>query len=966
MGKTSIQDSTIARLLQKETNAEVLFDDFSRGLYSTDASIYQIMPMGVVVPKTEEDVKTTLDIAFENGVSVTMRGGGTSQCGQTVGDGIIVDVSKNLNKLISVEPDKRLASVQPGIVLDHLNVLLKQHGLFFPVDVSTSSRATIGGMTANNSCGARSIRYGKMVDNVLEVDAVLADGGSMKFGDCDEGSLSTFPQQQKQLVSQLFELGMREKEEVKKRFPTVQRRVGGYNLDVLSAEPGSSLNLAHLLVGSEGTLAVSSKITLNLQPIPEHKVLGVCHFPSFYEAMETTQHLVELKPDAVELVDQTMIELASEIPQFQDKLKRFVKGKPGSLLLVEFTGNELSPLKLRLKELDDLMESHGFNEAVVEAIDPKFQKEVWDVRKSGLNIMMSMKGDGKPVSCIEDCAVELHDLAEYTSRLNELFEKYGTTGTWYAHASVGCLHVRPVLNMKQEIDARKLRAITEETFAIVQEYKGSHSGEHGDGLVRSEFHELMYGKRIVNAFEEIKQIFDPRSLLNPGKIVKPSKMDDRRLFRYGPDYQQSNINSGLDWSEWGGFDRAVEMCNNNGACRKFNTEVMCPSYRVTLDERHLTRGRANALRLALSGQLGEGAISSDEMYETMRLCVGCKACRRECPTGVDMNRMKTEFLFHYHRKNGLSLREKLFAYLPRYAPIVTKFGGLANLRDLIPGIPWITEKLLGLTSRRELPQWDPNPFSPEEASKDLAGPEVILLADTFSTYFEPHVLRDGLALLESSGRKVIVPTSGKSSQRLCCGRTFLSSGLIDEAKNEASKLVDNLSPYMEQGLPILGLEPSCVFTIKDELPALLPGEKAKKLSENVQMLDEYLLNEQRLGVLNLEFSQSGAEKILLHGHCHQKAFDSMDSTVSLMENAGIEVETIPSSCCGMAGSFGYQSENYKVSMQMAELSLLPRVRKAADGEKIAASGTSCRHQIQHGSGLNAIHPISLLRGKCQV
>ena len=966
MGKTSIQDSALAKRLQSETSAEILFDDFSRGLYSTDASIYQIMPLGVVVPETQEDVKTTLNIAHENGISVTMRGGGTSQCGQTVGDGIIVDVSKNLNKLISVEPDKRQASVQPGIVLDHLNVLLKQYDLFFPVDVSTSSRATIGGMTANNSCGARSIRYGKMVDNVLEVDAVLADGGSMRFGDCDEESLSTFPQQQKQLVSQLFELGMREKEEVKKRFPTVQRRVGGYNLDVLSAEPGSSLNLAHLLVGSEGTLAVSSKITLNLQPIPEHKVLGVCHFPSFYEAMETTQHLVELKPDAVELVDQTMIELASEIPQFQDKLKRFVKGKPGSLLLVEFTGNELSPLKLRLKELDDLMGSHGFNEAVVEAIDPKLQKEVWDVRKSGLNIMMSMKGDGKPVSCIEDCAVELHDLAEYTSRLNELFEKYGTTGTWYAHASVGCLHVRPVLNMKQEIDARKLRAITEETFAIVQEYKGSHSGEHGDGLVRSEFHKLMYGKRIVNAFEEIKQIFDPRSLLNPGKIVKPSKMDDRRLFRYGPDYQQSNINSGLDWSEWGGFDRAVEMCNNNGACRKFNTEVMCPSYRVTLDERHLTRGRANALRLALSGQLGEGAISSDEMYETMRLCVGCKACRRECPTGVDMNRMKTEFLFHYHQKNGLSMREKLFAYLPRYAPIVTKFGGLANLRDLIPGIPWITEKMLGLTSRRELPQWDPKPFSPEEASKDLAGPEVILLADTFSTYFEPHVLRDGLALLESSGRKVIVPTSGKSSQRLCCGRTFLSSGLIDEAKNEASKLVDNLSPYMEQGLPILGLEPSCVFTIKDELPALLPGEKAKKLSENVQMLDEYLLNEQRLGVLNLEFSQSEAEKILLHGHCHQKAFDSMDSTVSLMENAGIEVETIPSSCCGMAGSFGYQSENYKVSMQMAELSLLPRLRKAADGEKIAASGTSCRHQIQHGSGLNAIHPISLLRGKCKV
>jgi len=966
MSTTSFQDSTLARSLQRETSAEVLFDDFSRGLYSTDASIYQIMPLGVVVPKTEDDVRVTLKIAYENGISVTMRGAGTSQCGQTVGEGIIVDVSKNLDNLISVDPEKRQASVQPGIVLDQLNAMLKHQGLFFPVDVSTSSRATIGGMTANNSCGARSIRYGKMVDNVREVDAVLADGSSMRFGNWNDETASDVPQRHQELVSQLIDLGTRESEEVAKRFPRVQRRVGGYNLDVLSAESGSSLNLAQLLVGSEGTLAVSSQITLSLQPIPEHKVLGVCHFPTFYQAMETTQYLVELEPDAVELVDQTMLELAAAIPQFQEKLKRFVKGEPGSLLLVEFAGTELLPLKRKLEELDELMESHGFHAAVVEAIDPKLQKEVWDVRKSGLNIMMSMKGDGKPVSCIEDCAVELRDLAEYTSRLNELFEKYGTTGTWYAHASVGCLHVRPVLNLKQEMDARKLRAITEETFAIVQEYKGSHSGEHGDGLVRSEFHEVMYGKRIVKAFEEIKQIFDPRNLLNPGKIVKPSKMDDRSLFRYGPDYQQSSITPGLDWSEWGGFDRAVEMCNNNGACRKFNTEVMCPSYRVTLDERHLTRGRANALRLALSGQLGPDAISSEQMYETMRLCVGCKACRRECPTGVDMNRMKTEFLFHYHRANGLSLREKIFAYLPRYAPLVSKFGGLANLRDLIPGLPVITDKLLGLSSSRKLPRWDSRPFSPEEASKKTAGTEVVLLADTFNTYFEPQVLRDGLALLESSGRRVIVPDSSKSSQRLCCGRTFLSSGLIDEAKKEAARLVENLSPYIDRGVPIVGMEPSCVFTIKDELPALLQVEKAQKLADHIQMLDEYLLNEQSYERLKLEFNQSGKEKILLHGHCHQKAFNSMDSTVSLLEKAGIEVETIPSSCCGMAGSFGYQSENYQVSMEMAELSLLPRVRKASAGERVAASGTSCRHQIQHGSEINAQHPISLLRKRCQI
>ena len=642
-----------------------------------------------------------------------------------------------------------------------------------------------------------------------------------------------------------------------------------------------------------------------------------------------------------------------------------MKGNPGSLLLVEFTGAELNSLKNKLYELDKLMAAHGFPNAVVEAIDPEFQKEVWDVRKSGLNIMMSMKGDGKPISCIEDCAVELTDLAEYTSRLNELFAKYGTTGTWYAHASVGCLHVRPVLNLKQEMEAKKLRAITEETFAIVREYKGSHSGEHGDGLLRSEFHEVMYGKRLVKAFEEVKRIFDPSDLLNPGKIVNPSKMDDRRLFRYSPDYQQSCLPTGLDWSEWGGFDRAVEMCNNNGACRKFNTEVMCPSYRVTRDENHLTRGRANALRLALSGQLGPEAFASQDMYETMRLCVGCKACRRECPTGVDMNRMKTEFLFHYHQKKILSLRERLFAYMPRYAPLIANLGGLPNLRDVIPGLSLLSEKLLGLTSKRKLPHWDSQPFRPEETSQITSGAEVILFADCFNTYFEPQVLRDGLAVLEAAGRRVIVPRAKNVRDKLCCGRTFLSSGLIDEAKLEAARLLENLLPYVERGVPIVGLEPSCVFTIKDEFPSLLPGPQAQKLGDHILLLEEYLVTEKNAGLLSLKFRTFGTEKILLHGHCHQKAFDALDSTIKLLESVpGVEVETIPSSCCGMAGSFGYQAENYEVSMEMAELSLLPRIRQATTNEHIATCGTSCRQQIEHGSGRSVWHPISILRYRC--
>ena len=960
------KDRLVSRL-KRETNAEVLFDKFSRGMYSTDASIYQIKPIGVVIPKNEEDILGVLNIANEFQVSLTMRGSGTSQCGQTVGAGIIVDVSKYLNRLIKVDVEKQLAVVQPGIFLDQLNSMLKVHGLYFPVDVSTSSIATIGGMAGNNSCGARSIKYGKMVDNVRAINAFLLNGKSMFFGELEKKDYNFDKEWKQKLVKNLFELGNREANEVKRRFPKLQRRVGGYNLDVLNSEGNSPINLAHLLVGSEGTLAFSKEIYLGLHPIPEHSVLGVCHFPTFYQAMSATQHIVELSPNAVELVDQTMIELASKIPIFNKKLKKFVKGEPGSLLIVEFAGEEFNILKNKLHELDNLMGDLGFNDAVVKALDPVFQKEIWNVRKSGLNIMMSMKGDGKPVSCIEDCAVELKDLAEYTSRLNDLFSKYQTTGTWYAHASVGCLHVRPVLNLKQEMDARKLRAITEETFEIVREYKGSHSGEHGDGIVRSEFHEVMFGKRIIKAFNDLKKIFDPNDLLNPGKIVNPSKMDDRSLFRYNLDYSESNLAEGLDWSEWGGFDRAVEMCNNNGACRKFNSEVMCPSYRVTQDEKHLTRGRANVLRLALSGQLGQNAFTSKEMYETMSLCVGCKACKRECPTGVDMNRMKTEFLYHYNKKNGVPLREKLFSYLPRYSHILTKFGKLINLRDEIHVFSLISEKFFGITSKRKLPRWDSEPFSAKEASQIGSGTEVVLFADSFNTYFEPKILRDGLALLENAGFKVIIPSLKNSRKNLCCGRTFLSSGLIDEAKIEAKNLVNNLSQYIDRGIPILGLEPSCIFTIKDEIPNILPCERSEKLAQNIQLLEEYFFQELKANRLKINKKKSKINKVLIHGHCHQKAFDSFNGTVKLLESIeGIVVEPISSSCCGMAGSFGYQSENYEVSMRMAELSLLPHIRKENENVIITSSGTSCRQQIKHGVDRTVLHPISLLRELCSL
>ncbi len=612
------------------------------------------------------------------------RGAGTSQCGQTVARALVLDCSKHLDRVVSVDVEARRARVEPGVVLDRLNRSLRQHKLFFPVDPSTASRATIGGMTANNSCGSRSLRYGNMVHNVRGVDALLADGTTAWFGEVPGNFADgAAPERYRELVRRMRALHRREADEIDARFPKVLRRVGGYNIDSID---DSGHNMARLLVGSEGTLAFFNEIELDLQPIPAHRVLGICHFPTFYAAMDATRRIVELGPSAVELVDRTMIELSRDIPMFRAVVDRFVQGEPAAILLTEFAGDDPAENLRRLKALVELMGDLGFPGAVVEATDPAFQQAVWEVRAQGLNIMMSMKGDGKPVSFLEDCAVRLEDLADYTERLTQIFEKHGTYGTWYAHASVGCLHVRPVLNVKQELEVKKMRAIAEEAFAMVREYKGSHSGEHGDGLVRSEFHEAMFGGRMVRAFEEVKDAFDPQGLFNPGKIVRPSKMDDRSLFRFKPDYRPVPLATALDWSEWGGFAGAVEMCNNNGACRARDAAVMCPSFRATGDEQHLTRGRANTLRLALSGQLGPDALVSEDMHETMALCISCKGCKRECPTGVDMARMKIEFLHHYRHRHGLTARDRLIAYLPRYAPYAARLAPLLNLRNRTPSL----------------------------------------------------------------------------------------------------------------------------------------------------------------------------------------------------------------------------------------------------------------------------------------
>jgi FAD/FMN-containing dehydrogenase/Fe-S oxidoreductase len=952
-----VGDSALAARLRNNIEGEVLFDAATRGRYSTDASIYQIEPIGVVVAKSEADIKTAVEIAREEGVPVLPRGAGTSQCGQAVGRALVVDVSKHLRRIKALDLENRRVTVEPGIVLDQLNAQLRQHGLFFPVDVSPANRATIGGMTGNNSCGSRSIRYGNMVHNVRGIDMVMADGAQLRFGPTG-GNLGGADPKYADLVQRMRALHAREADEIARRFPKLLRKVGGYNIETIAPE---GHNMASLLVGSEGTLGFFTGIELDLQKIPAHRTLGICHFARFYDAMAATKHIVALEPSAVELVDRTMIDLARDIAAFRPIVDRFVRGEPDALLLVEFAGEDNDDCLRRLKRLVELLGDLGYPDAVIEATDPAFQRDVWEVRKSGLNIMMSMKGEGKPVSFIEDCAVPLDDLADYTDRLTKVFHKHGTNGTWYAHASVGTLHVRPILNLKDPADVKKMRAIAEEAFAMVREYKGSHSGEHGDGLVRSEFHLPMYGGEIVKAFEEVKDTFDPAGLFNPGKIVRPSKMDDRSLFRYPPGYAAQKLDTVLDWSEWGGFSAAVEMCNNNGECRKADPGVMCPSYRVTGDEQHVTRGRANTLRLAITGQLGRDALVSDAMRATMDLCVSCKGCKRECPTGVDMAKMKIEFLHHWQRRHGLTLKERLIAYLPRYAPVVRRLAGLANLRDAVPGLARLSERWLGFSAQRSLPRWRRDAFLDVRPSARAGAREVVLLVDTFNTYFEPDNARAALRVLEAAGYRVHLPALPRDRRPLCCGRTFLAAGLVEEARFEARRLIAAVQPYVARGVPVVGLEPSCLLTLRDEYLAMLPAAEARPLAAQALLFEEFLAREHKAGRLALPLKPLPFKSALLHGHCHQKAFGVMADVAAVLRLVpGLEVKPIESSCCGMAGAFGYEADHHAVSMQMAEATLLPAVRAAGADTVIVADGTSCRHQIHDGAQRAALHVARVL------
>jgi FAD/FMN-containing dehydrogenase/Fe-S oxidoreductase len=956
-------DPGLAARLRREQRGDVLFDPLNRGIYSTDASIYQIEPVGVVVPRDAEDIRTVVQIASDAGVPVIPRGGGTGQAGQTIGRALIVDTSKYLRGIDRVDAEVGTATVQPGLVLDHLNAYLRPLGLFFPVDVATANRATLGGMTANNSAGARSIRYGHTVEHVRAIEAVLADGTAARFGPAvtsgtkagvgSAGASLALDGQERgdALAAAVRALHDREADELARRIPPVPRHVAGYNLHRMG---GPEANPAHILVGSEGTLAFFTRLEVSLAPLPAARALGICHFPSVHAALDTVQHIVELGPSAVELVDAAMVGLARGNPEFREALETFVRGTPGALLIVEFSGADATGLAPALGGLDQLLADLGHVDAIVPVLEPARQALVWNVRKAGLNIAMSMKGDRKPIAFMEDCAIPLARLGEWEERANAVFRRHGTEAIWYAHASVGLLHIRPALNLKAAEDVGRMRSIMEECFEIVADLGGSHSGEHGDGRIRSEFHERMLGTRLVRAFEQVKDTFDPDGLFNPGSIVWPPRMDDRSLFRYSPDYAPRSLPTVLDWEEWGGLAGAVEMCNNNGTCRRRDPGIMCPSYRVTQDEVHTTRGRANALRLALTGQLGKAGLESDELYQAMDLCVGCKGCRRECPTGVDMARMKIEFLHAYRRSHPLSTRDRLVSYLPRYAPRVWRLAPILNLTGRIGFLADAAERAVGLTRRRPLPEWSRVPFLEPRGTARGQGTPALLLVDTFSTWFEPEIARAAQRVLAAAGYRVAT-APWSDGRPICCGRTFLYAGLVDEARVEMGRLRRALVPALaDPDAVIVGLEPSCLLTLRDEMPALLPDADSRRIARAALLLEE-VLDPQR-GADDLALGDLPHSTIHLHGHCHEKAFAAMGALErTLARIPRSEVDVIESGCCGMAGSFGYESEHVEVSMAMGELALLPAVRAASQEALLVANGTSCRRQIADGTGREAIH-----------
>jgi FAD/FMN-containing dehydrogenase/Fe-S oxidoreductase len=964
-------------ILQKAVEGNVYTDPYHLALYSTDASLYKIQPSAVVVPKSTADVQAAMSWAAEQGLEVIPRGSGTSLSGQPIGAGLVLDFSKYMNQILNLDPGQARAVVQPGVVLDQLNRAAAAHQLQFGPDVATSSRANMGGMLGNNSAGARSIRNGKMVDHVFEVDTVLADGSPAKFGFVTPEELAQLQQgsgRQAEIYRQIPRIIAENRDEILARFPRILRRVSGYNLDEFVPEtrdwfpapanvalvrgreaaqfPGAAFNLARLIVGAEGTLATVTEAKVHLIPLPRERGIVVLHFESLDDSCAALAATLELQPSAVEFIDKMIVDMARKSLEYRNYLD-FVVGEPESLIIVEFSGDSREDVEGRCNTLVSRLQGQRGLYHVLPAMEPGLRDHIWACRKASLPLLMAIPGQRKPVAFVEDTAVNPAVLPEFVRRFRAILHNHGTDGAFYGHASVGCLHIRPLVDAASRNDLQMLERISHQVADLVLEFGGAMSGEHGDGLARSFLNEKLFGPQLYAAFKQVKAAFDPENRMNPGKVVDgPSPIEN---LRYGADYRTLPIQTALDFSNQGGFARAVELCNGSGVCRKTQTGTMCPSFMVTGDEEHSTRGRANALRLVLSGALPPEELTGEKLYQTFDLCLQCKGCKGECPTNVDVARMKVEFLHHYYQEHGIPRGVRMMANVAKLNRWGSRLAPFSNWAAKIPGVSWLQEKMFGVDRRRSLPRFHRQHFArwfrqhqAQKSGHALPAPrgKIVLLDDCLTSYCEPNVNRSAVQVLEAAGYDVVL------AGLPCCGRAHISKGLVNEAKQLARQNLATLRPYVRQGYWIVGAEPSCLLTLADDYLDLVPGEESRRVAQQVMLIDSLLAKE------GIQLKLRRDEKpVMLHGHCHQKALVGAADTVQACRQVCEKVELLDSGCCGMAGSFGY--EHYNISMQIGERVLFPSIKGAPDAA-IVAPGFSCRHQIMEGTGRVAEHPLEYL------
>lgn len=965
-------------VLRQNIDGEVFTNSAQRKLFSTDASIYQIEPLGVVFPRTEDDLAISVEVASSFGLPVLPRGSGSSLAGQTVGAAIVIDCSRYLHKVLDIDPDARAAVVQPGVVLDDLNRLAGASGLKFGPDPASSDRATFGGMIGNNSTGAHSIKFGMTADHVLEIDVVLSDGSQTSFSEITLQQAQDRSQKDTRsgaIYKAALEIRERDRGEIMEHWPLTWRRASGYSLNYLlpwadHAPPQwegqdyppvsvGRINLAPLVVGSEGTLVVVKRAKIGLVPTPSHSVLAVLNYDSIDDACDDVERILETQPSAVELVPRALIKRARAVPAYAELLW-FTEDDPAALLVVEFSGESKQQIEAKAKALD---------RRAVLALSAEQQDSIWRVRKVGLGLLMSRPGDAKPLPFIEDVAVPVEHLGEFVREFERIVASFGTKGDFYAHASAGCLHVRPIIDLKSAAGQKALRGITKAVVELTVRLGGALSGEHGDGLARSEWLEEVYGRKIVSAFAQLKNAADPQSVLNPGKIVSPPPMDES--LRYSPDYRAKGWDNELDFSDQDGLVGAIEMCNGAGVCRKVDG-VMCPSFQVSHDEMHSTRGRANLLRAMISSPANLKGQNEFDAFAALDLCVECKGCKAECPSAVDMAKLKVEFLNNFYQDHRRPLRDYLFAYLPSAARWGAYFAPFASFMLDQKWFRSFVGNILGISPLRKWPVLHrPQLRQPQPDDASDGREQVILLLDVFSHYIEPQLAVSAVQLLEAAGCRVHLLDVGGS------GRTLISKGFLNGARRQASKVlaaVNDIDPFGR--MPVVGIEPSEIYTLRDEYLSFFPDDQAVlSVARRSFMLDEFLIRPGRNGTSRIEelvenhsVDKEFTGRVFLHGHCYQKTQPpSHDdyavgeaASAQLLAAAGIQVEHIESGCCGMAGSFGFEAEHHDFSLQIGELCLFPAVRKMASNELVAAPGASCRSQIVVGAQREAVHPLELL------